>query len=215
MDAEGDFVIAWRSADQDGSDLGVFAQRFAVQPEVTASSFAFATAPQRLRFMFNHNVLPSLTTSDLLVQNLTTLQTVPSGDFSLAYDASTNVATFTYTGTNGGIVGMLPDGNYRATLLAAGINTPQGAALAADHVLTFGFLQGDANNDGRVNLGDFNVLAANFGQSPRDFTQGDFNYDGRVNLADFNVLAARFGRVLAAPSAAGAGSSPSRSAAPA
>ena len=46
---------------------------------------------------------------------------------------------------------------------------------------------------GRVNLDDFNVLAANFGQSPRDFTQADFNYDGVVNLKDFNILAGRFG----------------------
>ena len=43
---------------------------------------------------------------------------------------------------------------------------------------------------------DFNVLAANFGQSPRDFTQGDFNYDGTVNLDDFNILASRFGTVV-------------------
>jgi hypothetical protein len=50
-----------------------------------------------------------------------------------------------------------------------------------------------------VNLDDFNVLAANFGQSGRTFTQGDFTYDGTVNLDDFNVLAGRFGIVLAGP----------------
>ena len=66
-------------------------------------------------------------------------------------------------------------------------------------MLNFRFLQGDANGDGRVNLNDFNILAANFGQGPRDFTQGDFNYSGTVNLSDFNILAARFGQVLAAP----------------
>ena len=38
-----------------------------------------------------------------------------------------------------------------------------------------------------TNLADFNLLVANFGQSPRDVTQGDFNYDGRVNLQGFNV----------------------------
>ena len=48
-----------------------------------------------------------------------------------------------------------------------------------------------------MNLQDFNRLATNFGQSPRDFTQGDFNYDGVVNLIDFNILAGRFGRELA------------------
>jgi hypothetical protein len=75
--------------------------------------------------------------------------------------------------------------------------------MAADHVLNFFFLIGDANHDARVNLQDFNVLAANFGQSLRDFTQGDFNYDSVVNLLDFNILAGRFGRVLV-PGATGA-----------
>jgi hypothetical protein len=59
---------------------------------------------------------------------------------------------------------------------------------------------GDANLDGQVNLGDFNRLAANFGQSDRHWSQGDFTYDGVVNLADFNRLAANFG--LSAGSAA-------------
>jgi hypothetical protein len=53
-----------------------------------------------------------------------------------------------------------------------------------------------------VNLGDFNILAGNFGQSPRTFSQADFNYDGTVNLADFNILAARFGQTLPPASAA-------------
>ena len=97
---------------------------------------------------------------------------------SVSYDPGTNTATFSYTGNASGITGVLADGNYRATLIASGIT----------------------NHDGRVNLADFNRLAANFGQSPRDFSQGDFTYDTVVNLADFNVLAGRFGAVLAAPS---------------
>ena len=92
---------------------------------------------------------------------------------------------------------MLADGSYRATIRAAG------TALPADNVFEFHFLRGDANGDGRVNLRDFNILASNFGQSPRDFTQGDFNYDGRVNLADFNLLAARFGTALGPATEAG------------
>jgi len=87
---------------------------------------------------------------------------------------------------------VLADGSYRATIRAAG------TALPADNVFEFHFLRGDANGDGRVNLRDFNILASNFGQSPRDFTQGDFNYDGRVNLQDFNLLAGRFGQTNAA-----------------
>ncbi len=52
---------------------------------------------------------------------------------------------------------------------------------------------GDANLTGNVNLADFNILADNFGESPRNWAQGDFNYDFLVNLQDFNRLAANFG----------------------
>ena len=70
-----------------------------------------------------------------------------------------------------------------------------GEPMASDVFFNFFFLMGDANRDARVNLADFNIHAANFGQSGRDFTQGNFNYDaaGLVNLADFNLLASRFG----------------------
>ena len=63
-------------------------------------------------------------------------------------------------------------------------------------------MQADADHDGRVNLNDFNILAANFGQSERTFSEGDFNYDGAVGLDDFNILAGRFGTTIAAPVAA-------------
>ena len=196
MNDDGDFVVSWGSGEQDGSSYGVYAQRYAVVPAVASSAFLFDDAPHRLRLTFDENVSASLGTSDVVLENLTTGQTIPSSQLSLSYDPSTNVATFSYTGSAGGIVGVLPDGNYRATLVAAGVTTPNGQPLPADHVMNFFFLNGDANHDGRVNLEDFNALAANFGQSPRTFSQGDFNYNGVVNLEDFNILASRFGTIL-------------------
>jgi hypothetical protein len=53
---------------------------------------------------------------------------------------------------------------------------------------------GDANENGTVELGDFNLLAANFGKSGMTFNQGDFTGDGKVDLLDFNILAANFGK---------------------
>jgi hypothetical protein len=210
MDADGDrFVIAWASrgfpTPQDGSGYGIFAQRFARLTEVNISNFLFQTAPHRLQFTFSDNVSASLGTGDIVLENLTTSTTIPSSDLSLSYDTATNVATFSYIGNAGGFSGVLPDGNYRATLLAAGITDPGGTPLAANHVFAFFFLNGDANRDGRVNLADFNTLASNFGLSGKNFTQGNFDYDafGIVNLADFNILAARFGTALAAPTAFG------------
>ena len=199
MDDSGNYVATW--LDFMNGHLGGYAQRFAVSPEVTGSSVLYETAPHRLSFTFNRDVSASVGVDDLLLENLTTSQTIATSDLSLSYVASTNTATFTYMGNAGGIAGVLPDGNYRATLIASGITNPDGIPLAANHVLNFFFLNGDANRDRRVNLQDFNILAANFGQSPRTFSQGDFNYDGAVNLQDFNILAARFGTVLASPGA--------------
>jgi agmatine/peptidylarginine deiminase len=170
-------------------------------PAVASSQFVFETAPHKLAFAFNTNVGASLDANDLLLENLTTMQTVPAAQLSVAYNSGTNTGTFTFTGPGG----VLADGNYRATLLASGVTNPGGAPLPADHVFNFHVLAGDADRDARVNLNDFNILAANFGQSPRTFSQGDFDYDGVVNLNDFNILAARFGFALG-----GAGSSPFR-----
>ena len=114
---------------------------------------------------------------------------------SATYEKYKQAADSLFTG------GVLPDGRYRATVRAAGIIDAQGNAMLADHVINFRFLVGDADNDGPVNLNDFNILAANFGASPRDFTQGDFNYDSTINLSDFNLLAARFGNTVATATA--------------
>jgi hypothetical protein len=78
-----------------------------------------------------------------------------------------------------------------------------GNRLGEDFVLEFTFLRGDASGDGRVNLDDFNILAANFGGTNKTFSQGDFNYDGTVNLEDFNILASRFGQTAATVQDAG------------
>ncbi len=206
LDEHGDFTVVWGSWQQDGSLDGLYARRVEVVPVVVDSTFAFETGPQRLRFDFDENVAASLATGDLVLENLTTGQTIPSSDLSLAFDAQTDTATLSYLGTAGGVAGVLPDGNYRATLVAAGITAPGGNPMGADHVLNFFFLNGDATRDGRVNLSDFNVLASNFGQSPRTFSQGDFDYNGVVNLNDFNILAARFGQQLS-PAARGLGGS--------
>jgi hypothetical protein len=57
---------------------------------------------------------------------------------------------------------------------------------------------GDANLDGKIDLADFNRLAATFGTGTL-WTQGDFNYDGMTNLSDFNLLAGNFGLSAAGP----------------
>lgn len=67
--------------------------------------------------------------------------------------------------------------------------------LTLGHFLTFTVAfappcPADVNRDGAVNLGDLNLVLANFGQVSLD---GDTNQDGLVNLADLNLVLALFG----------------------
>jgi MYXO-CTERM domain-containing protein len=49
---------------------------------------------------------------------------------------------------------------------------------------------GDANLDGKVDIGDLGLLAGNWQQlSGKVWDDGDFNYDGKVDIADLGLLA--------------------------
>jgi hypothetical protein len=171
-----------------GGGLGVTIDT--ARPTISGTpQFLFATAPHRLTYAFSENVGPTLASGDFAVQLLPSTNV----NTSVSYDGGTNTGTVTFP--DGG--GLLADGRYRSTLLSAGVTDIAGNQLDvpadADHILDFFFLRGDANHDALVNLADYNILAGNYGQSPRNFTQGDFNYDGLVNLADYNILAGRYG----------------------
>jgi hypothetical protein len=97
--------------------------------------------------------------------------------------------------------GVLPEGDWRASLNSEGVFNSEGEPLDGDgdHLpggdfrFDFSFIRGDANIDGAVDLTDLGVLAANFGQVNRNFNEGDFNYDNIVDLKDFQLFASRFG----------------------
>lgn len=50
----------------------------------------------------------------------------------------------------------------------------------------------DLNNDNKVNLADFTILAAEF-MKAGDSHQADINNDGKVNLSDYTLLSQEFG----------------------
>jgi T5SS/PEP-CTERM-associated repeat protein len=56
-------------------------------------------------------------------------------------------------------------------------------------------LAGDANLDGRVDVGDLGILAANYGvTSGAIWSMADFNGDAKVDVGDLGILAANYGR---------------------
>jgi hypothetical protein len=175
-------------------------------PKLTAApTFDWTKAPHSFSFTFSENVSASLSTADLVLVNLTTGQTLPASSLSMVYDGTSNTVTFSYTGTTNGILGMLPDGRYSATLLANGITDAAGNKLDGngdgtagdDLVYNFFFLQGDANHDARVDFVDLVALAQNYNTSGnKAWTQGNFNYDTAVDFVDLVALAQRYNAAL-------------------
>ena len=54
---------------------------------------------------------------------------------------------------------------------------------------TTGGIPGDTNNDGKVNVLDFNDVIVHWGQTVTGgAADGDFNGDGKVDVLDFNIL---------------------------
>lgn len=184
---------------QRGSTAGVYRVRYTDTTRPTAAAtFRFddpvpSTNPHQLQYVFSEYVGDTLTTGDLTLQNLTTGQTIATSSISLDYAAATHTAIFRFSG-NGGV---LPDGNYRATLTAAGVADNSGNTLLQNDVFNFFVLTGDANHDGKVNALDFNALASNFGATNATYSHGNFNYDSVVNTLDFNLLANNFGSAAA------------------
>jgi hypothetical protein len=163
-------------------------------PAIVASGYDYLTE-QVARFEFSEDVSATFTLADVGVTNLTTSTSVASAHMTLT--RSGLVYRLRFPGVSDGI---LPDGNYQAAITPSGVTDVAGNPLQnSNTLLDFFVLAGDANRDRVVNLSDFNILAANFGQSGRNYSHGDLNYDSIVNLQDFNILASRFGTTLPSP----------------
>jgi len=54
---------------------------------------------------------------------------------------------------------------------------------------------GDLNNDGKVDIFDYNILVSNFGKTGTSgFIPADINKDGKVDIFDYNILISNFGK---------------------
>lgn len=201
MEADGDFVIAFHSDAQDGSLFGVYARRYGdptatPAPTITDDGFVWQDAPQRLVITFDQDVSASLGADDLLLENLTTATTIATANIAVTWNGATNTATFTWITLPNH---ALPNGNYRATIMAAGVANGGGTPMAADYVAApFFFLNGDFDQSRTVDITDLGNLATHW-QSAAQFVDGDANYDGFVDITDLGILATNWQVSIAAP----------------
>jgi hypothetical protein len=106
--------------------------------------------------------------------------------------------------------GTLPDGNYKATLLAGSVADGAGNTMAANFTLDFFALLGDANHDRTVGFADLVAVAQHYGKTGgATWAMGDFNHDGNVGFADLVTVAQRYGKTLALPASPAASASAS------
>jgi hypothetical protein len=146
-----------------------------------------------LRVTFDSDVSGSLQPGDLEIRRAGTGELVAVPGLRVSFNADTLTATFT------GL--SLPDGNYRATLKAAGVTDAFGNPMAADVTFDFFVLAGDVNRDRVVNFDDLLVLAKNYNATGATFAQGDLNFDGVVNFDDLLILAKGYNTSVPAPAA--------------
>ena len=160
-----------------------------------SSTFDVGTAPHAIKIQFDENVSATLTPGDLVLQNLTAGTTISKAQIAVTFDIATRVATLTFT------PGVLPDGNYHASILRTGVNDAGGNQLVADVNLDFFVLAGDVNHDRTVNFEDLIIVAQNYGQTGRTFAQGNLDYsvDGSVNFDDLILLAQHYNLTLTPP----------------
>jgi hypothetical protein len=172
-------------------------------PAVVSESYDYNIGPS-LKLAFNEDVSASLTVSDLVLQNLTDLTTVPANAMALSYDGLTQTATLTFPGFAGGVPA---DGNYRLTIHSADVTDPPGNPLdgdrdgyiGGDHTFDFFVLAGDANRDRIVDIRDLAILSGNWKGSGTLFSQADFNYDGVVDAKDLGILSRNWQKSLLPP----------------
>jgi hypothetical protein len=164
-------------------------------PTVLSSQLVLDGAAQAFVVQFSEDVSGRLGAANLSLFNKTSGEQIPAINVAVTYDAGTNTATFTFPGYANGV---LPDGNYDATVLA-GLPDFSGNPLSADVPGEFFFLNGDANHDRVVDIRDLYLLASNWKGNGRVFSQGDFNYDGAVDAKDLGILALHWQQLLPDP----------------
>ncbi len=161
-----------------------------VQSVVVNDGSAQRSWIKSLTLQFSDNVSASLSLASLSLVNLMTNTTIAASSMNLSYATTSNQAVLTFPGLPGQ---KLPDGNYRLTVLAAGVTGPHGTHLAADYTFDCFVLTGDVNGDGKVNADDLALVWAELSKPPaaRNLDY-DLNGDGQVTAADLAVIKSHY-----------------------
>ena len=126
----------------------------------------------------------------LTVTLYTTGTTSLVGTFPANLDAS---GQFTISGLLSGTYDVKVKNSHSLSNLRAGVVITSSPASADLGTLR----EGDVNNDDRVNMADYVILATAYGKSvgqPGYDARADFNGNGAVNMADYVLLATSYGR---------------------
>jgi hypothetical protein len=175
---------------------------FNLPVRVTSSRFNFDHARQSLTLTFDQAVGPSLAADDLLLRHLGTNTLVPADKVQVAYDPQSRTATFTFPGYPNGV---LPDGDYEATILASRVADAAGNGLAGDFTTGFFVLAADATRDRGVNLADYFAIDRGRAMRLTGFANGDLNYSGGPPDADDYLVIDRAFLLREQAAAGGAG----------
>lgn len=166
-------------------------------PTVMSGVFDPTGSRMAVRLGLSETIASPFDPSVLQLTNLTTGLSVSASAMQVTFDAATNTAQFTFPGYPRGI---LPNGNYRATVSAGSLADPAGNTLASDYTFDFFFLAGDLNRDRVVNSRDLQIFTTHYPTTAgATYLMGDLNYDGVINSRDLQILSANYTAVLPPP----------------
>jgi hypothetical protein len=140
--------------------------------------FSFG-APMSLDYRWDSRTYVDLSQLDIRDQ-----LTGRRANFLAAYDNVTNSLHVRFDYRNG----VLPNGNYVATLPAAAVTDLAGNAVFADSVTSFQVLAGDADHNGVIDFNDYAIIDFGFNTHLSGWNNGDFDGNGLIDFDDYAII---------------------------
>jgi autotransporter-associated beta strand protein len=135
-----------------------------------------------------------LTDNSMVIRNMTAPQVqalIASSYNGGHWDGATGITSSTAATSTETSIGF-------ASNAALNLTSFKGVSgLTASDVLVKYTYAGDANLDGKVDIGDLGLLAGAWQQSSKVWVDGDFTYDGTVNIGDLGLLAGNWQKGVA------------------